>query len=300
VSADTYFTEQWPVVAADLARWLARRGVPGQEVADVVQETAVRLLRRWEELDHDHPLDALARVVALNLWRDQVKAASAREVCVAALPEPSVEHVEREVVARAEMADVLAGFAGLPEAQRELIRTAVAEALTGAEPARRGAAFRMALMRARRALAARLTGIAALLWPRRRGAGPDVAAATTVAVVVALVIAGPFAPFAPYREPPAAAPPLARPVERVAPAGARRASHAAPVAPPAYRAAPPRPAVTPPAPSPSPSPLLPVDPPVDPPAPRVGIPFLVLPSQVQEPVDQLSCQEEAVRKVICE
>src|SRR5688500_12226252 len=130
-AVDAFFDAEWGAIASDLDRWLVYRGVPRQDVPDVVQETAVRLLRSWDTVDRTRPLVPYARVVALNVWRDRLKAAASREVSVAALPEPSVEHVEREVVARAEVAKVLAGFATLPETQQDAIRTALAEAMDG-------------------------------------------------------------------------------------------------------------------------------------------------------------------------
>lgn len=301
-SVETFFAEEWPAIAADLARWLPYRGVARQDVPDLVQETAVRLLRRWADVDVSQDVTPLARVIALNVWRDRMKAASSREVSTETLPDDAVDHVEREVVARADMATVVASLAALPAAQQDAIRAAVAAAWqgTGGEP--RGAAFRMALMRARRALAAKITGIA-WLWPRRRGVGPEVIG-TTAAVVVALILNGPFAPGTrdDRRPPPRATAPAspALPDADVLRGGTVRVAVAAPAAGGAQAVR--RPATNRPAPQPQPTApsLLPVNPPGKTPGdPRFVIPRFAMTPDLQRRVDRTVCRE-GLSELLCE
>lgn len=82
-----YFEEHWPAIAADLAQWLPRMGVPRQDVGDVVQDTAVRLLRSWPYLDPSAPLTRWTRAVARKVWLDRVQPPVRRAAYVAIVPD---------------------------------------------------------------------------------------------------------------------------------------------------------------------------------------------------------------------
>lgn len=203
--AEEFFATEWPRLADRLGRWLVRRGVPSQEVDDVVQETAFRLLRAWDGLDTTRAVDTLAHTVALNVWRDRATAAARREVVVDDVPETqSPEDVERAVLARSDLAHVTRSFFALPATQQAAVREAV-----GSESGLpRTAAVRMALMRARRALASGLNGALVFVRarPRRRAA-----AVLSVAVGGAFVL-GLLAPWHPIPPVEKAAPSRSTPV----------------------------------------------------------------------------------------
>jgi DNA-directed RNA polymerase specialized sigma24 family protein len=174
VNALRVFDDEWIELAPRLSLVLAAKGVRAQDRDDLVQETALRLYRVWETLAPDQPVWPFAVTIALNLWRDQVRAAAVRQRDVLAanladaVPEPATaSDVERTVIARHELADVGAVIRRLAPEQRRLLleNDEVAAVVAPLRPAER-----MARMRARRELA-RLVGrasaaLALLLWRR--------------------------------------------------------------------------------------------------------------------------------------
>jgi len=191
------FDDEWAELAPRLSMMLAAKGVHAQDREDLLQETALRLYRVWEKLATDQPVWPFAVTIALNLWRDQLRAAVVRQrdVLTANLTEsvgeaPATSDVERTVLARHELAQVGAVMRELGADQRWLLLAndelhAVVAPLRPAE--------RMARMRARRELA-RLVGRAsaavALLWWRRPVRANALAAAACAGVLAVGVMSG--------------------------------------------------------------------------------------------------------------
>src|SRR4051794_8080222 len=176
---------------------LAAKGVHAQDREDLLQETALRLYRVWETLTPDQPVWPFAVTIALNLWRDQLRAAVVRQrdVLSANIDDgladaPATCDVERTVLARQELAQVGAVMRELEPEQRRLL-LANDEVSTVVAPLR--PAERMARMRARRELA-RLVGRAsaalALLWWRRPLRANAMATAACAGVLAATVMSG--------------------------------------------------------------------------------------------------------------
>ena len=204
------FDDEWTVLAPRLSMVLAAKGVHAQDREDLLQETALRLYRVWETLAPDQPVWPFAVTIALNLWRDQVRAATVRQrdVLAANLAEAAADaattcDVERTVLARQELEQVGAVMRELAPEQRRLLlaNDEVSSVVAPLRPAER-----MARMRARRELA-RLVGRAsaalALLWWRRPLRANAMATAACAGVLAATVMSGtPFvAPQLPASHP---------------------------------------------------------------------------------------------------
>lgn len=194
------FDDEWAVLAPRLSMVLAAKGVHAQDRDDLLQETALRLYRVWETLAPEQPVWPFAVTIALNLWRDQLRAAVVRQRDVlsanladAVADAPAACDVERTVLARHELAQVGAVMRDLEPEQRRLL-LANDEVTSIVAPLR--PAERMARMRARRELA-RLVGRAsaalALLWWRRPLRADAMATAACAGVLAATVMSG--APF---------------------------------------------------------------------------------------------------------
>ena len=194
------FDDEWAVLTPRLSMVLAAKGVHAQDRDDLLQETALRLYRVWETLSPDQPVWPFAVTIALNLWRDQVRAAVVRQRDVlaanlvdAVADAPAICDVERTVLARHELAQVGAVMRELEPEQRRLLlaNDEVSSVVAPLRPAER-----MARMRARRELA-RLVGRAsaalALLWWRRPMRADAMATAACAGVLAATVMSG--APF---------------------------------------------------------------------------------------------------------
>lgn len=191
------FDDEWAALAPRLSMVLAAKGVHAQDRDDLLQETALRLYRVWETLEADQPVWPFAVTIALNLWRDQLRAAVVRQrhVLTANLADAGPDavttcDVERTVLARQELAQVGAVMRELEPEQRRLL-LANDEVATVVAPLR--PAERMARMRARRELA-RLVGRAsaavALLWWRRPFRANAMATAACAGVLAATVMSG--------------------------------------------------------------------------------------------------------------
>ena len=188
------FDDEWAELAPRLSMVLAGKGVHAQDRDDLVQETALRLYRVWETLAPEQPVWPFAVTIALNLWRDQMRASVVRQrdVLSANLGDDTSEvaasyDVERTVLARQELAQVGAAIRTLePEQRRLLLENDEVAAVVS--PLR--AADRMARMRARRQLA-RVVGRASaavglFLWrrPLRSSACATAACAGMLAAAV--------------------------------------------------------------------------------------------------------------------
>jgi RNA polymerase sigma factor (sigma-70 family) len=198
----SHFDEVWPALEKRVRAVLAARGVRGEELNDLAQETALRLFRVWDTLDPARPVVPYATTVALNAWRDGLKRAShGREQLEGALPEePDTVDVERTVLARLELARVSAALGQLRQRDRDALMTEDT-----------GPAHRMARMRARRELLAVMerasVGLGILLALRRllRPRGTSLAASAGALTLVSMVAIG-STPSSPPQV--AAAPPV--------------------------------------------------------------------------------------------
>lgn len=182
------FDEAWPALERRVRSVLAARGVRGEELHDLTQETGLRLFRAWDTLDPERPVQPYATTIALNAWRDGLKrAASHRETLIAAVPEqPDALDVERTVLARLEVSRVSAAL--------RLLRPRDREALMADDA---GPAHRMARMRARRELLAameRASAFLGVLFGLRHLLRPKVGAAAVSAGALTLVTMGFSAP----------------------------------------------------------------------------------------------------------
>jgi DNA-directed RNA polymerase specialized sigma24 family protein len=160
------FVAQWPDLSRRLNALFARKNVRQPTRDDLVQETALRLLRIWDSVDQSRSPWPLTATIGLNLLRDRAKALATTEV-LADLPDsPAMMDVEDAGIARIELERVRKAMAELTHAQRTILLDEVGEA--SAMPGT-AAAQKMLRMRARRKLRAILehvSGIAVLRHSR--------------------------------------------------------------------------------------------------------------------------------------
>src|SRR5689334_3945351 len=95
MDVEGFFAEEWPVLVPKLKAALARAGAPVADRDDLVQETAMRLLGMWASVDGDRAVGALARTIALNVWRDQWRKTGRREVVGEAVDQVAACDTER-------------------------------------------------------------------------------------------------------------------------------------------------------------------------------------------------------------
>lgn len=142
------FEHIWPALSVRLHRLLARKKVSPWLAEDLVQETGLRLIRMWPEIDQAKPLWPLTATIALNLFRDEMRRAGSNE-SVQPLPEsPSVENVEERGMARVELRAVGGALAQMSARQRNAILADLSEEAPGPL----ASSVRMLRMRARRRL----------------------------------------------------------------------------------------------------------------------------------------------------
>lgn len=162
---ETFFAEQWPTMRARLSRALASSGVPAADREDVLQETALRLYQHWDRILPDRPVDAYARVIALNVWRSLCRQRANREILSAAMPDrPDLEaDTERTSLARLELGRLGQLLGELRPEQRDVLLDGLgADRADGDSTEPVPARLRMARMRVRRQLAACLRYTAAV------------------------------------------------------------------------------------------------------------------------------------------
>src|SRR5688500_4688799 len=96
------FEGEWGELQKRLRRFLFRKKVPAARHDDLVQETALRLLLMWSQVDRSRSPWPLTVTIATNLLRDEVRVRPVREV-VGDLPDHAAEvDVERSGLARVE------------------------------------------------------------------------------------------------------------------------------------------------------------------------------------------------------
>ena len=188
------FDEAWPALAERLRRSLTARGVPAQDRDDVVQETALRVYRHWTTLDPDRPAWPFVITVAINIWRDIVRERTGRiaQVHPTEHIEMTADHdVERDVLARQELASTVNAMRSLAPEQRRLL-LATEEFNDTVRPLR--PAERVARMRVRRQLArtvGRASAAFLLLWLRRPGRTTGAVATAYAGALAAAVLTAP-------------------------------------------------------------------------------------------------------------
>ena len=146
---ETPFESAWPALERKLRAGLAARRVPPDALEDVLQETALRLLRSWGRV-RGETLWAFTLTVALNIVRDDARKRQRREnVPVEDLPPD--RDPEHEALVRMELDRVRAALASMNEKQRAILLSEVGEA---AMPEGSAGGIKMARMRARQRLRA--------------------------------------------------------------------------------------------------------------------------------------------------
>ena len=148
------FEAAWPELERQLRSALTRRRVPFDAREDVLQETALRLLRSWDRILPES-LWAFSLTVALNIVRDDARRRDRREQVV--LDDPHIDRdPEHEALVRIELDRVRVALTSMTERQREILLAEVGESsLLGASTP----ALKMARMRARRRLRSLIEGV---------------------------------------------------------------------------------------------------------------------------------------------
>lgn len=188
------FDEAWPDLEIRLRRSLTARAVPAQDRDDVIQETALRVYRVWDSLDPTRSAWPFVVTVAVNFWRDIVRERTGRIAQVQPMATIEVtDHVdvERDVLARQELASVGVAWRALGPEQRRLL-LATEEFADTVRPLR--PAERVARMRVRRQLAravGRASALIPVMWLRRPGRATGVAAAAYASAMAATVFTAP-------------------------------------------------------------------------------------------------------------
>lgn len=163
MDAGVFFSDRWPAVSSSLRAALARAGAPAPDREDLTQETAIRLLGMWHSIDWDRSIEALARTIALNLWRDQWRKTGRREVIGAVAEQLADSDTERAALARVQVSEVSLALSRLPLKTASVLRVAAAESEYGGSFDAANGALRMARSRARRALLACVRVASALI-----------------------------------------------------------------------------------------------------------------------------------------
>ena len=188
------FDDAWPALSERLRRSLTARGVPAQDRDDVVQETALRVYRSWTGLDPNRPVWPFVITVGVNYWRDILRERNGRIAQVH--PTDHIEvtadlDVERDVLARQELAKTVVAIGQLAPEQRKLL-LASEEFADTVRPLR--PAERVARMRVRRQLArtvGRASAAFALIWLRRPGRTSGAVATAYAGAIAAAMLTSP-------------------------------------------------------------------------------------------------------------
>ena len=121
------FDEEWPDLARRLESFLAAKRVDTWLRADVVQETATRVYRKWPGLDHSRPLWNLVVTIALGVLVDERRKAS-RVDLVPFVPQPEVEDVENRALHRVQLRITHSALDKLRADQRQVLLAEIGEA----------------------------------------------------------------------------------------------------------------------------------------------------------------------------
>jgi DNA-directed RNA polymerase specialized sigma24 family protein len=151
------FEEKWPELETQLRAVLTRRRIPIDAREDVLQETALRLLRSWDRV-RPESLWAFSLTVALNIVRDEARKKERHDR--SCLENPAVDRdPEHEALVRLELERVRVALTSMNERQRTVLLGEIGEAVHEASTP----AQKMARLRARRRLRALLEDASALV-----------------------------------------------------------------------------------------------------------------------------------------
>ena len=104
------FETEWPDLSRKLQARLSRRGLSSWVIDDIVQETGLRLFRKWDDVDPNRSVWGLALTIANNLLWESMRRKSASEV-IGEVPEHAADlDVERSSFARMRLAVVVVQF----------------------------------------------------------------------------------------------------------------------------------------------------------------------------------------------
>lgn len=194
------FEDEWPKLKREIDRVLCNRGVRAERREDLLQETGLRLYRRWGSIDRSKPVFGLAVTIALNLMRDEFR--RARFEVMSELPDgPSSVDVERTSLARLEFGGVARALTQLSDDHRGVLLQDLSGAPASTD--RSPDAIKMLRFRARRRLTAILqTASVCVLWISskltRTNEGQSIS--STAAAAFALVaVFGPVQPVIPEK-----------------------------------------------------------------------------------------------------
>ena len=121
------FEEEWPELARRLECFLAAKGVDTWLRADVVQETATRVYRKWPSLDHSCPLWNLVVTIALGVLVDERRKTSRFELAPD-VPQPEIEDVETRALHLLSLTKARAVLEKMREEQRRVLLAEIGEA----------------------------------------------------------------------------------------------------------------------------------------------------------------------------
>lgn len=143
------FEHMWPALSARLHRLFSRKRVSPWLAEDLVQETGLRLIKTWPQIDQTKPIWPLTATIALNLFRDEMRRAGSNDSTEAPPDAASAENVEDRGLARVQLRAVGGALAQMPASQRDAILADLSPAPGGPPLA---SSARMLRMRARRRL----------------------------------------------------------------------------------------------------------------------------------------------------
>ena len=149
-ASEESFETAWAEIGPWLQRYLCSRKLDSFTSEDIVQETAFRVFRRWDEIDHERSLKPLSVTIAMNLVRDRARR-SKREALTDVPESTSSDDVEATALARLELARVGKALNCLSQDQQRLV-TYELRAKDAHLPSRSEAAVKMARLRARKKL----------------------------------------------------------------------------------------------------------------------------------------------------
>lgn len=196
------FEEEWPELARRLERFLRAKGVETWLRADVIQETATRVYRKWPTLDRSRPLWNLVVTIALGVLVDERRKVSRLEL-VPDVTQSEVDDIEARALQRVSLVRTRSAMKQLSADQRQVLLAEIGEAAALEGPRNRIIVLRL---RARLALRSELgpwapAGVALRMRSVRtsierrvmewgRDAQALAASLTTVAVATTMLLPG--------------------------------------------------------------------------------------------------------------
>lgn len=143
------FEIEWPSLERRLRSYLAGRGVPAEDRDDIIQETGIRLMKMWSEIDWDRSVWNLSATIATRIWYDDLRR-PIRHQLVDEIPDiVSTEDPERIVIARLELSRVGSALAKLNPRYRSVLVDDLADVSV---PNVRAGTLNVVRLRARRRL----------------------------------------------------------------------------------------------------------------------------------------------------